>query len=69
MEQNNIIFLVIMLLIVLYCSERLLLIVRENFTDTPPPLEKKCSGKYILNTIDHDVLSIKMILLEVSLYV
>jgi hypothetical protein len=59
MEQNNIIFLVIMLLIVLYCSERLLLIVRENFSDTPPPLEKKCGKKYILNTIDHDVLSIK----------
>ena len=33
--------------------------LRENFSDTLPPLEKKCGKKYVLNTIDHDVLSIK----------
>jgi hypothetical protein len=61
MEQTNIIFLVILLLIVLYCSERLLLIVREHFTESLPPQERKTSkcGTYVLNTIDHDVLSIK----------
>ena len=41
MEQKNIIFLVILLLIVLYCSERLLLIVRENFTEKLPPHKVK----------------------------
>ena len=61
MEQTNIIFIVIILLLVLYLSERLFLIIRENYTN-PLPIKKeskKCSGKYILNTIDHDVLSIK----------
>ena len=60
MEQNNIIFLVILLLVVLYCSERLLLVVRENFADTLPiETTQECGNNYIINTIDHDVLSIK----------
>ena len=51
MEQTNIIFLVILLLIVLYCCERLLLIVRENFTESLPNLrEIENCGNYVLNT-------------------
>ena len=41
MEQNNIIYLVILLLIILYCSERLLHIVRENFTEPNTPIKNK----------------------------
>ena len=59
MEQNNIIFLVILLLIILYCSERLIHIVRENFTESLPEMKNKCQKKYTINTIDHDTLSIK----------
>jgi hypothetical protein len=59
MEQNNIIFLVILLLIILYCSERLIHIVRENFTESLPEIKTKCQKNYIINTIDHDTLSIK----------
>ena len=62
MEQNNIIFIVIILLVVLYCCERLLLLTRENFTEQnifTKPIKTKCGANYVLNTTDHESISIK----------
>ena len=68
MEQNNIVLIVIVLLVVLYCSERILLLVRENFTDQNifkkiEAINKKvhlpCGANYVINSLDHEAISLK----------